>query len=412
MAPRSKTPLERVKPEAYPLLSREAVGGLKWVWRRALADDAWASGGEHCGAALCLVGLIAQELPAWREVVGQAAGALISGFPRAEAEPAGYWAHLAHGLMIATVVSGDPRYQGPQPVPDRAGPGNGRTCEQIIAMMDESERAGPGMGRLAALLFDQLYGTDYGNRCPEARLRRRNGSALSRAVSDVDPLGVFAALQIAPIDPVLAFGIYQDICRTYGAQEEDGWHLSWTPGDPRPSPSAASDRLAMAGMLAFAHEFNDVERLQGLRQWFDARYEPMCQDGEFSYTFGLTEPLSLSLANIWATMAHVGEAGAIRRMYNEPDIDKFLWPTVSGVDYPALAVRQAYYDQEKDALVVGTSPGAGPRGAPTSFKVTNLETGTGRVVIVDGSPSGAWAEPRPGEIAVRTTIEDHTFVIR
>ena len=192
-------------------------------------------------------------------------------------------------------------------------------------------------------------------------------------------------------------------------EDEEGCHLNW-PAELT-APFVMDDWVANAGALAFARELNDVERLEGLRRWFDARYGPTLEDGEFFYTFGIEDPWRRGIANVWAAMAHVAESGAMRRLYNEPNMDRHSQPTVTGVDYPNVAVRQAYYDSEKDALVVGTAAGVGRPGDPTVFKVTNLEDADHHV-IVDGAPSECWDPIGPGEINVRTTIGDHTFVVR
>src|SRR6476646_11534233 len=108
MAPRRKTPLSSVKPEAYPLLSREALGSLKALWRAVHLDgDGPETEIAACDFSMRLVGLVAQELPAWPEVTAQIADALMSRFPRPAAQRD--WASFAHGLMLATAISGDGR---------------------------------------------------------------------------------------------------------------------------------------------------------------------------------------------------------------------------------------------------------------------------------------------------------------
>ena len=110
MAPRRKTSLSSVKTEAYPLLNREALGSLKALWRASHVDrDGPETEIAACDFWMRLAGLVAQELPAWQEVTAQIADALIARFPRPVAERD--WASFAHGLMIATAISGDGRYQ-------------------------------------------------------------------------------------------------------------------------------------------------------------------------------------------------------------------------------------------------------------------------------------------------------------
>ena len=160
MAPRRKTPLSSVKPEAYPLLSREALGGLKSLWRTAHIDrDGPGAETAACDFSMRLVGLVAQELPAWREVTAQVADALVSRFPRPAAQQ--NWASFAHDLMMATAISGDGKYQEPLSV-IRDDTDVRYTCEQIISFLNEQHRDGAdALAGLAAQLHDQLYDTAY-----------------------------------------------------------------------------------------------------------------------------------------------------------------------------------------------------------------------------------------------------------
>jgi len=397
MAPRRKTPLSSVKPEAYPLLSREALGSLKALWRSAHADrDGFDVETSTCDFSMRLVGLVAQEVPAWREVTAQVAETLQSRFPRPAAQRD--WASFAHGLMMATAISGDGKYQEPQPV-IHDDTDVRYSCEQIISLLNEQHRVGvDALAGLAAQLHDQLYDTAY----------RRSEHWLIRW-GPYFHRGIVRALRIAPVDPDQALRVYECLWRKHGVDDDEGCHLNW-PAELT-APFVIDDWVANAGALAFARELNDVERLEGLRRWFDARYSPTFEDGEFFFTFGIEDPWRRGIANVWAAMAQVAESGAMRRLYNEPNMDRHSQPTVIGVDYPNLAVRQAYYDPEKDALVVGTAAGAGRLGDPTAFKVTNLVDGDHQVVS-DGAPSDCWDPIGPGEIRVRTTIGDHTFVVR
>lgn len=397
MPPRRKPPLSSVKPEAYPLLSREALGGLKVLWRTAHVDGGGPEGETAaCDFSMRLVGLVAQELPAWREVTAQVADALVARFPRPAAQRD--WASLAHCLMMATAISGDGKYQEPQAVVHDDIDAR-YTCEQIISFLNEQHGDGvDALAGLAAQLHDQLYDTAY----------RRSEHWFTRWGPSFDR-GIVLALRIAPLDPGQALRVYESLWRNHGVDDEEGCHLNW-PAELTP-PFVMDDRVANAGALAFARELNDVERLVGLRRWFDARYGPSFEDGEFFYTFGIEDPGRRGIANLWAAMAHVAESGAMRRLYNEPNTDRHSQPTVTGVDYPNLAVRQAYYDPEKDALVVGTAAGVGRLGDPTVFKVTNL-VDTDHQVVVDGAPAECWDPIGPGELRIRTTIGDHTFVVR
>src|SRR5256885_746657 len=161
MAPRRKPSLSSVKTEAYPLLNREALGSLKALWRASHVDrDDPETEIAACDFWMRLAGLVAQELPAWQEVTAQIADALIARFPRPVAERD--WASFAHGLMIATAISGDGRYQEPQSVL-HDGAEVKYTCEQIISLLNEQHREVEALARLAGWRgwFAARYGPTF-----------------------------------------------------------------------------------------------------------------------------------------------------------------------------------------------------------------------------------------------------------
>jgi hypothetical protein len=94
-------PLMSVQPDDYPRLSREGLGALKFNWRKANVQDDWTKGGSLSDAwdrvtgwpywkkpsydldyGMRVLAKIAQEVPAWREVVGESAGLLTSRMPQ------------------------------------------------------------------------------------------------------------------------------------------------------------------------------------------------------------------------------------------------------------------------------------------------------------------------------------------
>jgi len=98
------------------------------------------------------------------------------------------------------------------------------------------------------------------------------------------------------------------------------------------------------------------------------------------------------------------------RIYNEPNLKKFIEPTVYGVDFPTVCLSQAYYDAGKKCLVLATDKGLpAAAGRPTSFRVTNVNP-SACVVKVDGEISENW-KIVDGDIKVATTVAEHTFLI-
>jgi hypothetical protein len=89
-------------------------------------------------------------------------------------------------------------------------------------------------------------------------------------------LGAFfigPAMQFLPIDAKYATRIYEGMFKQYGREGDDGLHIVWPP-EVTP-PVELEDKFGTSAALAFAHEINDVERLDGLRQWFE-RHDSVC----------------------------------------------------------------------------------------------------------------------------------------
>src|SRR5207247_4011961 len=76
--------------------------------------------------------------------------------------------------------------------------------------------------------------------------------------------------------------------------------------------------------------------------------------GEFSWGFGLGEPVPRGQLNGVIMMARVGDHGAWARLFNAPNLTKFEEPTVVWVDYPAVGISQAWVDLRERRLAVAT----------------------------------------------------------
>ena len=79
-----------------------------------------------------------------------------------------------------------------------------------------------------------------------------------------------------------------------------------------------------------------------------------------------------ALFTVMAAIAELNIKNGIWALYNRPwKEDYFGQPFVSGVEYPKAVVKQAYYDNSKDILVVTLLPG--DKGVKnTSFAVSQL----------------------------------------
>ena len=369
-----------------------------------------------------------------------------------------YKGYFAHQLMLGYVMTGDDRFLEPQHLvyDDEIQYDYSVTdivrimCEQHLGDVDENgSPLLPGIdcevgkmfpvcvtvGGLAAHLHDEVFGTRYrqgydrwlgwakdnivgGNTEPDGGFAwcapyydRDIPYCMSEPYQQLGPFFIGPAMQLLPLEPAFATRIYEGMIKNFGRVDDDGLHIVWPPAvvgtDDRIDPASTS------GALTYARETGDVERAEALEQWMNTQGGAAYDNGEFYFTYGLEEEWPRGIPNAWATLGYIGGAGSLRRMYNELNLEKFGQPTLEGVDYPGVNVSQASYDAGKDALVVSISPGTARVGSITTFRVTHYPYGDrGHQVLIDGKEHDDWSDAGPGEIVVRTTVDDHTFVIR
>ena len=163
--------------------------------------------------------------------------------------------------------------------------------------------------------------------------------------------------------------------------------------------------------LTLAREFGDDAVYARLKAYAEDNYGPAwdTESGEFTWGFGLNEWYPRGQYNASIAVHEAGSVGAFSRLYHEPNLTKFIEPTVYGVDFPDMCLSQAWYDAGRRTLIVSTDAGL-PRaaGSATSFRVRNI--GRGVRVLVDGRPWEQYAFV-DGELEITTTIAEHTFLI-
>ena len=128
--------------------------------------------------------------------------------------------------------------------------------------------------------------------------------------------------------------------------------------------------------LMFAREFGDHALLAKLTEAAEATFEPTWDDatGEFTWGFGFNEPYPRGQLNAVAAFAEALGEGAWQRLNAEPNLHKFIEPTVTGVDFPNFCMSQAVYDVERRQLVIASDRGIpAAAGQPTAFRITNVD---------------------------------------
>jgi hypothetical protein len=177
-------------------------------------------------------------------------------------------------------------------------------------------------------------------------------------------------------------------------------------------PMTLDDQWGQAFAMATAYELGDMETYDALKAYVDRAWQPIHADGEFGYHFNLGEAWPRGIINHILGFSSAGGPGSTRRLYNEPNAKKFTQPTLSGVDYPNLTVRQAFYDEARKQLAIAIAPGqdASPMGSPTRLTISNLGGSDTRVAI-DGVESDDFTRIDADTIVINTSVGEHTFLI-
>lgn len=164
--------------------------------------------------------------------------------------------------------------------------------------------------------------------------------------------------------------------------------------------------------LTLSREFGFDAIYAKLKSHAEAHYEPTWDHatGEFTWGFGLDEPYPRGQYNAGIANHEAGSLDAIWRIYNKPNLKKFIEPTVYGVDFPAICLSQAWYDASRRTLMVSTDAGLpNAAGKTTSFRVSHVNVNNVNVVI-DDQLSDQWSIV-DGELEITTTVGEHTIMI-
>ena len=292
------------------------------------------------------------------------------------------------------------------------------------------------VGGLGMLMHDKAHGTDYVSayedwlkfatenwlsgdpdengyfRSHTVYYDRDINYPLNRPENQFAAFWTSVAVQISLFDQPYSERLYESAIRYFGRKGPDGSLRLVVPPEIA-GPLDLHDLWGTAAALVYAHEFGDSEREEQILAWYEQQYEPTYDDGEFYWQFGVHEPWPRQIPNHWSALALIGGPGAFARMYQETDTKRFTEPTVVGIDYPTVSVRQAFYDREANLLSVGICRGsnAAAVSSPTTFRVSKLAS-TDCDVTCDGELFTDWSSNGAGEIVIRTTVDDHHFLVR
>ena len=177
-------------------------------------------------------------------------------------------------------------------------------------------------------------------------------------------------------------------------------------------PITGLDDPAMAAMLLqAAGEFADPEVTTRLWAAADQHIEPTwdLERGEFTLGFGLNEAHPRGQLNARTMAGWVCTEGAWARIFNEPNLAKFDEPTVSGVDFPRIALSEARWDG--NALHLAAHPqNPAVAGRVTEVSIMNLPAGSWTLTQPDGTTQAL--QDVDGMLVARLTADNQPHVIR
>ncbi len=274
---------------------------------------------------------------------------------------------------------------------------------------------------LGLRLHDTLYGSDH-NRvfqnwweyAKEHYIPIHGGEVVGSMTMYYDPiLGVHMP---SNHEPFQKFGTAQLI---QASQPDDARvlveaafdQLGWREGVPI-EEKGGNPRETIMGMV-YAREYGDEALYGRLKAYAEEHHDPTWDEasGEFYWKFGLDEPYPRGQFNAAAALAEVMTEGAWGRLLTEPNLRKFVEPTVTDVDFPNFCLSQAVYDVDRRSLIIASDKGApSAAGQPTTFRITNVDPER-CTVVADDEVSSDWRAV-DGDIEVSTSVGEHTFVVR
>jgi len=220
--------------------------------------------------------------------------------------------------------------------------------------------------------------------------------------------GLLPAIYLAPQNRPLAEDLYRK------AVASVGWDKAWlptiTPAQPR--------TVTLAYLLA--REFGDATTERRLRKVLDrisrGRFFDAGDEGEpeeFGYFFGFGEPYPRGQESALYMLAEFMEGGEWHAAFNQIDTERHAAPTVEGVDFPRLGIRQAHNDPADGVLTVETYAATRvSAGEPTRWRVTNLPDPRSVAIELDGRDFGGWRHVDDRTVEISCRISSQTFRVR
>ena len=134
-------------------------------------------------------------------------------------------------------------------------------------------------------------------------------------------------------DPALGETLY------HAAVKKLGW------SDPSKAVRPPGDPRYLALTVALAREYGDDVTFNRLSDFAEQNYEPRQfgpTNDEFGWWFQFGEDWPRGQLSALLAMGEVGTPGAWKKLFREPNLEKFGQPTVTDVDFPTLGIGRAW----------------------------------------------------------------------
>lgn len=172
---------------------------------------------------------------------------------------------------------------------------------------------------------------------------------------------------------------------------------------------------ANANGLLLARELGDTLVAERLAAAAERESDPRffgSQNEKFGWWFNQNEGFPRGQQSATMMVAEIGKGGDWARAFDVPHLDKFMAPTVEGVDFPSMGIYQAWNDPLTGTLNVGTyAASPDKRGAASTWNVTNLPNANNVSITADGQPFTRFEMTSPTSIRLDTTIDNRQFRI-
>ncbi|MCH2461352.1 MAG: twin-arginine translocation signal domain-containing protein [Gemmatimonadetes bacterium] len=270
-------------------------------------------------------------------------------------------------------------------------------------------------GTLGQYLYDKIHGTNrYDVVHGWLEYLKDNYMGVSSAgelewfTSWYDPLidhkanggpaaGLGTAFLVLPQDPEFAAFVYE------ASANAAGWNNPQTPAAPNTT-----------GLL-IARELGDDATVARLSAAKENSAEPRFfgeHNEKFGFWLGLNDPYPRGQRSAMLMLSEIGQGGDWSWAFQAPYLDKYGAPTVEGIDFPFMGVRQAWNDASSGVLHVSTyAVTSDRREQEPTFRVTNVPDTEEVFVLIDGQPFDRFEVEGPGVIRLDSDIGEHRYQI-